>query len=128
MSRKEQLGAAKVSMVFTSFLITFRESLEAALVVSIVAAYLRKVGQIQLWRYLLAGTGLAIGTSIAVGWAVQIVYGGLTGASAQLFEGVASWTATGVLSYVVFWMAGNARKIKEKIERKIEVAVTRGQM
>ena len=115
-------------MVFTSFLITFRESLEAALVVSIVAAYLRKVGQIQLWRYLWAGTGLAIGTSIALGWAVQIVYGGLTGASAQLFEGVASLTATGVLSYVVFWMAGNARKIKEKIERKIEVAITRGQM
>ncbi|MDW7726537.1 MAG: hypothetical protein SCH70_05390 [Candidatus Methanoperedens sp.] len=32
--------------MFTSFLITFREALEAALIIGIIAAYLPKIGQI----------------------------------------------------------------------------------
>jgi len=115
-------------MVFASLLVTFREALEAALIVSIVAAYLRKVGQASLIRYLLAGAGFAIFASIVLGWIIQVIYGGLSGVSAQLFEGFASLTATGVLTYMIFWMAKNAHMIKGKIEKKIEIAITQGQM
>src|SRR3990172_7534365 len=114
-------------MVFASLLVTFREALEAALIVSIVAAYLRKVGQASLIRYLLAGAGFAIFASIVLGWIIQVIYGGLSGVSAQLFEGFASLTATGVLTYMIFWMAKNAHMIKGKIEKKIEIAITQGQ-
>jgi len=115
-------------MVFASLLITFREALEAALIVGIVSAYLRKVGQSRLDKYLYLGAGLAIVTSVVVGVAVQFVYGGLSGATAELFEGFASLTAAGVLTYMIFWMARNSKKIKDHIEQKVDLAVTKGQV
>ncbi len=115
-------------MVFASLLITFREALEAALIIGIVSAYLRKIGQTQLNKYLYLGTVLAIGTSISIGLIIQSVYGGLAGAGAELFEGIAALTAAAVLTYMIFWMARNSRKIKGHLEHKVDLAVSKGQM
>lgn len=114
--------------LFPSFLIAFRESLEAALIIVIMAVYLRKIKRENLNRYLYLGTGLAIGISVILGAIVQLVYGGLSGISAEIFEGTASLTATMVLTYMIFWMANNAQKIKNKLQQKIDVAITKGQV
>lgn len=47
-----------------SLLITFREALEAALIVGIIAAYLAKVNRGDLNRYLYLGTGGAVLLSV----------------------------------------------------------------
>jgi len=111
-----------------SLLIGFRESLEAALIIVIMAVYLRKIGKQNLNRYLYIGTTGAVVASILLGIIIQIVYGGLGGASAELFEGVASITATTVLTYMIVWMTKNAQKIKGELQQKIDVALTKGQM
>jgi high-affinity iron transporter len=110
----------------TSFLITFREALEAALIVSILLAYLRKIDREDLNRYLYLGTGVAILSSVFLGWVVLTVYGGLPPGVDKIFEGVASITATIVLTYMIFWMAKNARKIRSELQKKIDIAVTKG--
>jgi len=114
--------------LFPSFLVAFRESLEAALLVVIIATYLKKLGKANLNRYLYIGTGAAIVASIILALIVQVIYGGLSGIAAETFEGAASLTATAVLTYMVFWMAKNAQKIKGELQQKIDIAITKGQL
>lgn len=107
-------------------LITFREALEAALIVAILAAYLKKIGRQDLNRYLLIGVSTAIIASIFAGGLAAYIYGGLSGVSEKLFEGSASILATIVLTYMIFWMAKNARRIRGELEEKVHTTVTRG--
>lgn len=111
-----------------SFLITFREALEAALIVAIMVAYLKKVGKGELTKYAYLGSGGAIGVSLILGLIVQMVYGELKGVSAQLFEGAASLTAVVVLTYMIFWMAGHSKKIRGELQEKIDVVITTGEL
>jgi len=114
--------------LFPSFLITFREALEAALIVAIMASYLRKTGKGGLSRYLYSGAGGAILVSVILAWLVQVVYGELKGATAELFEGAASLTAVAVLTYMIFWMTSHGKKIKAELQEKIDVAITTGEL
>ncbi|HEY5620348.1 MAG TPA: FTR1 family protein [Candidatus Bathyarchaeia archaeon] len=114
-------------MVLASLLVTFREALEASLIVTIVSAYLRKIGRTELNRYLLAGSLAAVLASLALGWTIHLIYGELEGPAAQVFEGTAALTATIVLTYMVFWMGRNARTIRHEIEQRVDIAVSRGQ-
>lgn len=108
------------------FLIMFRESLEAALIVVILAAYLDKIGKASLKRYLYGGATGAIILSVIIGVALNVFYGGLSGTAAQLFEGTASVTATIVLTYMIVWMSRNAHRIRDELHGKVDIKITEG--
>lgn len=110
--------------LFPSLLITFREALEAALIVTIMITYLRKIGKQDLIKYCYLGTGAAVVASLLVGISLQTIYGGLGEVGEQLFEGIASITAVVVLTSMIFWMAKHSREIRGDLEVKIEHAVT----
>ncbi len=114
--------------MIASFLITFREALEAALIIGIIAAYLSKLNRADLNRYLYLGAGVAILVSIFLGWIFMMAFGGLSGRAEELFEGLAALTATAVLTYMIFWMARNARRIKGELQERVEVSISRGQL
>jgi high-affinity iron transporter len=114
--------------LFPSFLLTFREALEAALIVAIVASYLKKTGRQALNKYLYQGAVAAVAVSVLLGVGVFAVSGELEGTSEQIFEGVAALAATLVLTYMIIWMTKHAQSIKTELELKIEAAVTRGQL
>ena len=111
-----------------SFLLTFREALEAALIVVIVASHLKKIGKQSLNKYLVEGVIAAIATSVVLGAVVLILYGGLAGVSAQVFEGLASLTAAAVLTYMIFWMTTHGATMKTELEQKVEAAVSKKQL
>ena len=115
-------------MPIASFIITFREALEAAIIVGIVAAYLKKVGNAQASRYLYLGTGLALGASLGFAWTLQAIYGGLSGPYESLFEGSTALVAVGFLTYMIFWMTRNARKMKGQLENRLSSVLTSGQL
>lgn len=114
--------------MLASFIITFREALEAALIISIIAAYLAKIGKRELNSYLYMGVAAAIIASLATGWAFIALYGGLEDGIKQVFEGFASLTAVAVLTYMILWMASNAQKIKGELQEKVDVTLSRGQV
>ncbi len=114
--------------MLASFLITFREALEAALIIGIIAAYVAKIGRKDLNRYIYAGIIGAIVASMAVALVFKIVYGELKGTAEQLFEGAAALTAAVVLTYMIFWMAANSKKIKGEVQEKIDISISKGQM
>lgn len=107
---------------------TFREALEAALIVAIVASYLNRTGKQTVTRYLYVGAIAAVGVSVLLGLGISAVYGELEGVSAELFEGFASLTATVVLTYMILWMASHAGTMRAELEQKVETAVTTGQV
>jgi high-affinity iron transporter len=111
-----------------SFLITFREALEAALIVTIMMTYLRKIGKEDLNKYSYLGTGAAILLSLIVGIILQVFYGGLGKVASELFEGIASLTAVAVLTSMIFWMTKHSKEIKGEMETKINQAVTQGEL
>jgi high-affinity iron transporter len=112
-------------MPVASFLITLREALEAALILGVVAAYLRKVGHPEVSRYLYLGIASATVASICFAWVLQTIYSGLFDAYESLFEGTTALVASGFLTYMISWMAKNARSIKGELERKLELALNR---
>jgi len=117
-------------MAVVQFLLTFREGLEAALIVGIIGAYLVKVGRTDLSRFVYAGSVLAVVTSVAIGVGVYLWAGTLDEGSWEpaAFEGVAALTAVAVLTYMIFWMAKNSRKLKGELEQKIDLTLSRGQL
>lgn len=112
-------------MVRARLLIGFRESLEAALIIVIIAVYLRKIGRQKFNRYLIIGTVSAIVVSVLPGMLIQVIFGGLSGTSARLFEGFASISATGVLTYMIMWMSKHAQKLKGELQ-KIDFTIKKG--
>ncbi len=114
--------------MLASFLITFREALEAALIIGIIAAYVAKLGRKDLNRYIYAGIAGAIVASMAIAVVFKFVYGEFEGRAEELFEGGAALTAAIVLTYMIFWMAHNSKKIKGEMQEKIDIAVSKGEM
>ena len=111
--------------MIVSFLITFRETLEAALIITILVAYLTRINRRDMHRYVWIGAITAVAISVVIGLVVAVIYGSFIGVSEKLFEGTASILATVVLTYMVFWMAKNARRIRGEVEEKIDVAINK---
>lgn len=108
------------------YLITFREGLEAALIISIVLAYLIRTGRKPLSKYIWYGVLSATITSIIMGIAIWLAYGTLAKPIQALFEGVAALIAVAVLSSMIIWMATKGKKLKAEMEKKVESIATLG--
>ncbi|MEM2087751.1 MAG: FTR1 family protein [Thermoproteota archaeon] len=108
------------------FLLAFREGLEAALVVVIISAYLKRTRRTLLSNYVYYGVYLAIFASLICGVLVWFTYGALAGPSKALFEGIAALLAVIVLTSMVYWMATKGRRLKAEIETRVKTIMTRG--
>jgi len=113
------------SGIVAPFLVVFRESIEAALIIGIIWAYLDKIEKPEYQKYLLYGSAFAVMFSIFLGGVIVITLGELSGFWKKAFEGVASITATFVLTYVIIWMSQNAQTIKNELEGKIAFGIVK---
>lgn len=86
-----------------SFVILLREGLEAVLVVTALAAFLRRSGQAHALPYVHAGwlAALALG---ALTWFVATRFMEASGASREITEGVTALVAAAMRLYVGFWL------------------------
>jgi high-affinity iron transporter len=118
------------SSALPTFVITLREGVEAALVVGIVLAYLKKAKQRHLnaWVYGGVGVGLVASAIIGVLFSWVILWLGTTNqqygpAIEPFLEGVFSLIAIGLLSWMLMWMTQNARFLKQNIEGTVSAVV-----
>jgi high-affinity iron transporter len=103
-------------------LITFREGLEAALIVGIVLGVLRRLGQHQRSRSVWLGVAAAVAVSISAGLALNALGVALEGRGEEIFEGLAMLLAAGVLTWMIFWMRRQGRQIQTELEQEVEQA------
>jgi high-affinity iron transporter len=116
---RERMGSGVAAGV-----ITFREGLEAALVVGIVLSYLNKTGRLDLRRPAWAGVWLAVAASVVLGGGLQLVGATLEGRVEQLFEGTTMLFAAVVLTWMIFWMRYQARSIRAGLEQEMRRAMS----
>ncbi len=115
------------SLFFDSLLIILREGFEAILVVSALAAYLRRVGQTDKRPYLFGGALLAVAASFAFWIAARTVIS-VSGAGREAFEGATILVATAVLFWVSYWLISKAEAERWQafVRSRVEQAVGRG--
>jgi high-affinity iron transporter len=112
--------------MLSALLITFREGLEAALIIGIILAYLISTGNRDRSKHVWIGTALAVFVSLVVGAVIYFSAGQLEGRSEEIFEGIATLTAAGVLTWMIFWMRKQAVNIKKHLHAQIQSALGKG--
>lgn len=112
--------------VLATFLIGLREGLEAALVVGILVAYLKRIGRSDVLPRLWIGVGLAI--AIALGVGAVLTYGDymLTFQGQEIFGGVMSLLAVAMVTWMIFWMQKASRHMKSALEGGVDKALATG--
>ncbi|WP_285509188.1 iron uptake transporter permease EfeU [Actinokineospora sp. NBRC 105648] len=112
--------------MISSALIGLREGLEAALVVSILVAYLVKTERRESLRWVWAGVAAAVLLSVAVGALVTFTSAQLGFEAQETFGGVMSLIAVAFVTGMIFWMRSTARKISGELRGKLSDAVAIG--
>jgi high-affinity iron transporter len=109
-----------------AFVIALREGIEAALIVSILLAYLKQLGRTDASRLVWWGTALAVALSAALGTMIFTVGADFEGTAEQVFEGLVTLTAVSVLTWMIFWMRRQGARIKSELHQKVDTALLAG--
>jgi high-affinity iron transporter len=125
--RLVQLGGGSGTRPFVaSFLIYFREGVEAALLVAALLAGLRRLGRADANRYIHAGWLAALPAGLLTWYVLERVVH-LGAEHRELVEGVVGILAAAVLFSVSFWMISKAesRHWMDYLRRQLETTLTR---
>lgn len=112
--------------MLSNFLVGLREGLEAALIVGILIAYIVKVGNRKHLAAVWFGVSAALATSFATGGFLAFTSTELSERGEQVFAGTTSLVAVGLVTWMVFWMKGAARGLREELHGKVSTALTTG--
>jgi high-affinity iron transporter len=113
-------------VLFSSALIGLREGLEAALVVSILIAFLVKSDQRSALKWVWGGVATALLICVAIGTAIAYTIGELRFEQQEIVGGSLSIVAVGFVTWMIFWMRSTARTIAKELRGKLSDALAIG--
>ena len=113
--------------MLASFLITFREGLEAFLIVGIILSYLGKLDAKKYNKYIYLGVVVGLIVSLFIAYIFQVMFYSMDNENYQhyLMIGILLF-ATIVLSYMVVWMANQSKQIHGQMQENIKNLVSAG--
>ncbi|WP_460356480.1 iron uptake transporter permease EfeU [Mycobacterium sp. ZZG] len=114
------------SQLFGSGLIGLREGLEAAIVVSILVAFLTKSDRRDALRWVWLGVGAAVALTVTVFLTIQFGSNTITGLAAEAIAGVASLIAVGIVTTMVLWMKKAAASLSGELRSDMARALETG--
>jgi high-affinity iron transporter len=116
--------------MFATYLIGLREGLEAALVISILVAFLVKSQRRDRLPQVWIGVGSAVALAVLFGWLLSYSSTTLLDSSAEreLFDAVTSVLAVVFVTWMIFWMRRAARSIAGDLRSKLTEALSLGSL
>jgi high-affinity iron transporter len=102
--------------MLATFVIGLREGLEAALIVGIVAAFLRQRGAAASLRWVWIGVAAAVAICLTIGVVLQVVSANLPEGQQEGLETVIGAVAVVMVTYMVIWMRRHSRDMKRQLE------------
>jgi high-affinity iron transporter len=109
-----------------SLLVTAREGVEIALIVTILLGYLRRIDQKRHFREIWYGVGAAAVLSLAIGIGLELASHELDGRVLAAFEGFTMLFAVAVLTWMLFWMKRHSAGISGELRHQIDTALSGG--
>lgn len=113
-------------MFLASFLIGLREGLEAALIIGILIAFVRRQSRPDVVRKIWLGVGVAVIGSLALGALFTFGRYGLSFEGQEFIGGSMSILAVAMVTWMVFWMMNLGRRMKEELETSAAQALALG--
>jgi high-affinity iron transporter len=112
--------------MLSTFIIALREGLEAALIVGILVAYIVRTDRRHLLKPLWTGVGVALAASLGFGALLSFTSAELTDRGEEMFAGITSFIAVGLVTWMVFWMKRTARNLRNELHGKVDSAIVGG--
>ncbi|HVV43739.1 MAG TPA: FTR1 family protein, partial [Bryobacteraceae bacterium] len=104
-----------------TFVITLREGVEAALVIAIAVAYLRKTGRLELMPAVYRGLISAVVACFVAAWGFSKI-----GLNDDAYEGWTLLVSAVFVFSMVLWMNRHGRRLKGEIETRLQKDATGG--
>lgn len=108
-----------------ALLIMLREGLEAALIVGIVAGFLRQSGKTHLMSKVWGGVALAVALCFGVGFVLLKTVGEIPQKQQELVGGIIGLIAVAMLSYMILWMNKAAKSMKQNLHGSMQQALSK---
>ena len=112
--------------MLSTFIIALREGLEAALIVGILVAYIVRTDRRHFLKPLWTGVAAALSATFALGAFLSFTSAELSDRGEELFAGITSFIAVGLVTWMVFWMKRTARTLRNELHGKVDTALTGG--
>jgi high-affinity iron transporter len=106
-----------------SFIITFREALEAALIIGIILSFLSRTNQTKYNNIVYLGVVSGVVGSIIGAFLFNHITGGFSGRAEQIFEGFTMLIGAVLLTTMILWMMKQKHVAKE-LEEKVSTEIT----
>lgn len=103
-------------MFFASFLIGVRESLEAALIIGILLAYVQRQGRPEARQKIWSGVLVAVVLSVALGAVFTFGRSSLSFRVQEMIGGSMSLLAVVMITGMIFWMQKAGRNMRKDLE------------
>jgi high-affinity iron transporter len=121
------LAASNItSQLLGSGLIGLREGLEAAIVVSILVAFLVKSERRDALKWVWLGVGCAVAVTVTVFLVIQFGENTISGLGAEAIAGIASLLAVVIVTTMVLWMKKAAASISSELRSELSQALDTG--
>jgi high-affinity iron transporter len=112
--------------VLPTFVIGLREGLEAALIVGIVAAFLRQQGRSDALRWMWLGVAGAVVLCAGVAYALHVAEENLPQREQEQLETVIALAAVGMITWMVVWMRRHSADLKGDLQARASLALVEG--
>ena len=109
----------EIGALSSGLLTGLREGVEAALIVSIVLAYLARTGNLRFASRIWLGVVAAVLLSAGLGVLLYVTVGNLPQPYEQVFEGATLLVAAAVVTWMLFWMRRASASVKGELQAAV---------
>ncbi|MDP4090366.1 MAG: FTR1 family protein [Bacillota bacterium] len=110
--------------MLSSLLLSFREGLEAVLVVGIILTYLAQMNKQKLSKFVYVGVVAGLLISVIGGFISFNEAKELKEEGEEIFEAIMMLVASGLIAYFVVWMSNQNRNISSSIKSSVDQSTT----